>query len=518
MIESFSHDLTSNLFGNPHSMSLSSQLSTQRADDIRVRVLRFFNADPNEFDLVFVANATAGIKLVAESMRDCENGGFWYGYHIDSHTSLVGVRELAQMGYQCFQSEEEMELLIRDMTGNQPKAPGLIAYPAQSNLTGRRLPIRWCEQIQSAAAQSGRDAYTLLDAASLVATSPLDLSLSSSAPDFTALSFYKIFGFPDLGALIVRKSAAPVFDKRKYFGGGTVNMVIAMGEQWHAKKETSIHERLEDGTLPFHSIIALDAAMNTHERLYGSMSNIASHTGFLAKQLHDRLSSLTHFNEAKVCQIYQSNPSAYGNPQIQGPIIAFNLCNSHGEWVPKTEVEKLATVQNIQMRTGSLCNPGGTASSLGWTGPELRRHYSTGLRCGDSHDVLNGRPTGILRVSLGAMTNMRDVDSLINFIDEFYVEKVPRIVCLNSAEQDNEVVAPRFYVESLAVFPIKSCGAFIIPEGKRWEVKKEGLAWDREWCLVHQGTGTALNQKRFVPLQYPNLDFLLIKVDTPECV
>ena len=207
-------------------------------------------------------------------------------------------------------------------------------------------------------------------------------------------------------------------------------MVLATGAQWHAKKETSIHERLEDGTLPFHSIIALDAALDTHTRLYGSMANISAHTRFLAKRVYDRLSSLTHFNDSRMSNLSAS--STFGNTDTQGPIIAFNLRNSQGDFVPKTEVEKLATVQNLQLRSGSVCNPGGTASTLGWTGPELRRHYSTGLRCGDSHDVIGGRPTGILRVSIGAMTNMKDIDSLINFVEEFYVEKIPPIVALDS--------------------------------------------------------------------------------------
>lgn len=51
-------------------------------------------------------------------------------------------------------------------------------------------------------------------------TPPLDLGEASTAPDFTALSFYKIFGFPDLGALIVRKSTVSVLERRKFFGGG----------------------------------------------------------------------------------------------------------------------------------------------------------------------------------------------------------------------------------------------------------------------------------------------------------
>lgn len=505
MIEAFSREMTSNLFGNPHSMSLSSQLSTQRTDDIRLRALRFFNADPDEFDLVFVANATAAIKLVADSIRDSDHRGFWYAYHNDAHTSLVGVREVAELGHECFQSDAKVDEWIAELAESQTKAPRLFAYPAQSNLNGRRLPLRWNKEIRAATAANGGNVYTLLDAASMVSTSPLDLS--SAAPDFAALSFYKIFGFPDLGALIVRKSAGRVFERRKYFGGGTVDMVVASGTQWHAKKEASIHERLEDGTLPFHNIIALDAAIDTHERLYGSMTNISLHAGFLAKRLYDRLSALSHWNETRVCQIYQPSSSSYECPKTQGPIVAFNLRNSLGEWIPKTEVEKLATVQNIQIRTGSVCNPGGTASSLGWSGQELRRHYSTGLRCGDDNDILGGRPTGVLRASIGAMTSMKEIDAFVDFVAEFYVENAPPVVAVDPPI-GNDTVGRHFYVESLSVFPIKSCGAFKIPEGKRWEVKREGLAWDREWCLIHQGTGVVLNQKRYprMALIRPSID------------
>ena len=42
--------------------------------------MSFFRADPKHFDIIFVANATAAIKLVAELFRDQESG-FWYGYH-----------------------------------------------------------------------------------------------------------------------------------------------------------------------------------------------------------------------------------------------------------------------------------------------------------------------------------------------------------------------------------------------------------------------------------------------------
>ncbi|KAL4815446.1 molybdenum cofactor sulfurase [Aspergillus spinulosporus] len=506
LIHSFSRDLMGNLYGNPHSMSASSQLSAQRVDDIRLRALRFFNADPDEFDLVFVANATAGIKMVADALQNSPQG-FWYGYHVDAHTSLVGARELAQTGSRCFVHDDEVDSWISGLGSGREESLGLFAYPAQSNMNGRRFPMRWCEQIRAQNENSGNIIYTLLDAASLVSTSPLDLSNIAAAPDFTVLSFYKIFGFPDLGALIVRKSAGDVFKHRKFFGGGTVDMVLTDGDPWHAKKQSSIHQSLEDGTLPFHSIIALDSAFETHHRLFRSMEDVASHTRFLAKQLRDRMIALKHYNGAKVCQLYTSHNSSYDDPSSQGPILAFNLRNSRGMWIGKSEVERLASIKNIQIRSGTLCNPGGTALSLGWTGADMLRHFSAGLRCGDDHDIMDERPTGILRVSLGAMSSLTDVDTFIAFLEEFYVDKPPEglLVPLTGYVSQQQ---PSFYVESLSVYPIKSCGAFRIPDGQRWEVRREGLAWDREWCLVHQGTGVTLNQKRFprMALIRPTLD------------
>lgn len=500
-------------------MSASSQLSTQRVDDIRLRALRFFNADPEEFDLVFVANATAAIKLVLDALRDLEQG-LWYGYHVDAHTSLVGARELAGKGNRCFLSDGEVEDWISGLSSAQTEATKLLAFPAQSNMNGRRLPVEWCEKVRHASGHAG-NVFTLLDAASLVSTSPLDLSNASAAPDFTALSFYKIFGYPDLGALIVRKRSAYILEQRKFFGGGTVDMVLTVNMQWHAKTQSSIHQRYEDGTLPFHNIIALDSALEIHKSLYGSMRNVASHTQFLAKRLYDRLSSLTHYNGLEMCHFYKHPDSDYTDPSMQGPIVAFNMRNSYGGWIGKSDVERLATVKNIQLRTGFLCNPGGTASSLGWSSAELRRNYSTGLRCGDDHDILNGRPTGVIRVSLGAMTNIADIDILVAFLEEFYVEKTARINSLVPTVLDSSLHS-RFYIESLSVYPIKSCGAFKIPNGIRWEIRREGLAWDREWCLVHQGTAAALNQKKYPRMAlirpYVDLDKGVLRIACGETV
>ena len=267
--------------------------------------------------------------------------------------------------------------------------------------------------------------YSLLDAAALASTAPLDLSDNATAPDFVALSFYKIFGFPNIGALIVRKDSAHVLQSRKYFGGGTVDMIITIQDTWHAKKDTSIHDRLEDGTLPFHSIFALDHAMNVHERLYGPnpMKFISHHTAQLGKTLYDGLNAFKHANGTPVCKIYKDDVAVYGDPTLQGATIAFNVVRSDGSLVGYEDVEEAADERNIFVRSGSLCNPGGVATYLGWSPAEMRAAYAAGHRCTNPTQIMMGRPTGVVRVSLGAMSTAADVRALLQFIDEMYVAK-----------------------------------------------------------------------------------------------
>ena len=513
--------MLANLYGNPHSASSASQLTTRKMEDVRLRALRFFDAEPEDFDLVFVANATAGVKLVMEAFRESKaegvpegvNKGFWYGYHRDSHTSLVGVREEAAAGQKCFQSDEDVgEWLSTEGRGDLDGRPILFAYPAQSNLNGRRLPLEWCNRLRA----SKHNAYSLLDAAAYVSTSPFSLADAAAAPDFTVVSFYKIFGFPDLGALIVRKGAGYIFARRKYFGGGTVEMVSSEQDQWHIMKQRTIHEQLEDGTLPFHSILALGIALDVHGQLYGSMAEISQHTGRLSRDLYEQLASLHHGNGVPVCEIYKEATSSYGDSKTQGPILALNLRTAQRAWVSNAEFEKLANIKKINVRTGGVCNPGGVASCLNLASWEMKQNYSAGQRCGHEIDIINGKPTGVIRISLGAVSTTQDVRAFVDFIKEFYVEQA-RVVPEPSIMSPPRL-RPRFHVESLTIYPIKSCGGWKIPCGQRWEVREEGLAWDREWCLVHLGTGKALSLKRHtrMALLRPSIDldegFLRVKL------
>lgn len=504
LMERFHADMMGNLYGNPHSASPSSQRSTQTIDAIRLQALQYLGADPEVFDLVFTSNTTAAIKLVMEAFK-AQDDGFWYGYHVDSHTSLIGVREAAK-SHHCFESDEAVERWLGEERDDRSGAR-LLAYPAQSNMNGRRLPLDWSRRCQTST--SSNRTYTLLDAAAYASTSKLLLGDADSAPDFTVMSFSKIFGFPDLGALIVKKSCAPLFEKREYFGGGTVDMVVCVKEQWHVMKSTSIHDQLEDGTLPIHSILALKSAMSTQTELFGTLDRIAQHTSHLAKKLYDSLERLQHANGRPVCRIYKHAKSTYRDLQTQGPVIAFNLQDSQGRWVSNLEVEKLATVKDIHIRTGGLCNPGGVATALELAPWEMRENFSAGFRCSGENDTMNGKPTGVIRASLGAMSTRSDVEKFVTLIDEFFVDKEPTRSGPPSPVALNDSHSSRFYVESLTVYPIKSCSGWQVPYGTQWDIRQEGLAWDREWCIVKQSTGAALSQKAHprMALIKPILDF-----------
>ncbi|CAJ2513848.1 Uu.00g019670.m01.CDS01 [Anthostomella pinea] len=435
-VESFASKMVTNLYGNPHSENSPARLSGDVVDQVREKTLEFLGASSEDFDLIFVANATAAIKLVADSFRDLaektKDRRFWYGYHKDAHTSIVGVRELAYGQSHCFESDREVESWLHAPQTSfvdhySPAGLGLFAYPAQSNMTGRRLPLSWSSQIRGS--EHLQNTYTLLDAAALAMTFPMETVFrhADRAPDFTCLSLYKIFGFPDVGALIVRRESGHILTLRKYFGGGTVSMVGTLGENWHRSKGLQaptykLHEGLEDGTLPFHSILALGEAIDVHKRLHGSMSRISEHTTYLMSRLHRGMAKLCHSNGRPLCRIYNENRD-FEDPNKQGSAIAFNVLRADGHYVSYTDVERSANAARIYIRSGGVCNPGGIFTSLGYEPWMTERAMSAGHHCG-AHgiSIIHRVPTGIVRASVGAMSTKQDVDTFLNFLRVAFIE------------------------------------------------------------------------------------------------
>nr|KYP43737.1 Molybdenum cofactor sulfurase [Cajanus cajan] len=91
-----------------------------------------------------------------------------------------------------------------------------------------------------------------------------------------------------------------------------------------------------------------------------------------------------------------------------GSVISFNLKRPDGSWYGYREVEKLASLSGIQLRTGCFCNPGACAKYLGLSHVDLISNTEAGHICWDDHDIINGKPVGAVRVSFGYMSTYED--------------------------------------------------------------------------------------------------------------
>jgi selenocysteine lyase/cysteine desulfurase len=275
------------LFGNPHSEHRASRASTAVMDEARRRTLAWLDADEESYDLCFTANATAAIKLVAES--------YPFGPEVplvltaDNHNSVNGIREYAaRRGSQIFYLPLDEQLRLADPVarlGRLRRQNGLLAFPAQSNFSGVQHPL----SLVTSAQALGFD--VLLDAASYLPAHAL--SLRRHPATFVALSFYKMFGYPTgVGALIARRDALARLE-RPWFAGGTV--AYASVELGTFRRREG-HDGFEDGTPNFLAIAALDAGFDVLSDV--SMPRLTGHVAHLTRGLLEDLAAMRHSNGA----------------------------------------------------------------------------------------------------------------------------------------------------------------------------------------------------------------------------
>jgi molybdenum cofactor sulfurtransferase len=211
--------LSQGIFGNPHSGNPASLSMTALVEQTRSAVLAHFSASADEYVVIFTPNATGALKLLAESYPFASGSRLLLT--TDNHNSVNGVREFARargadvayapiVARDMRLDDQQLDRLLDEPA----QGSNLLALPAQSNFSGVQHPLSWID----AAKRRGWD--VLLDGAAFVPTNRLDLSRWK--PDFVAISFYKMFGYPTgTGALIARKEALGRL-RRPWFAGGTI--------------------------------------------------------------------------------------------------------------------------------------------------------------------------------------------------------------------------------------------------------------------------------------------------------
>ncbi|XP_074652218.1 molybdenum cofactor sulfurase-like [Tubulanus polymorphus] len=523
----------------------------------------------------------------------CDENCFGTGaflYTQDTHTSVLGMREIAAakrasiyyMPYGEFLAASEkldsdgaIDLnavpLTSDGTrgavngacGIPQRSNGLFVYPASSNFNGQKYSLRFTHRgfpgvtrgipggVRGIPGGVNRW-YVCLDAASFVSTNRLDLN--KFKPDFVALSFYKIFGFPTgLGALLVRNEIADESLQKTYFGGGTVLVSLAT-ERFHVNRSAKIHERFEDGTLPFLDIIALNHGFDALDRIGGTMEAISTRISQLTKFVYDKLTALLHSNGQPVVRSYFDGPSLHGN------VINFNVLRDDGSYVGYSTVDKLAQLNDIHLRTGCFCNIGACQYFMGLSSDDIKSNYQAGHVCGDDMDLIDGRPTGSVRISFGYMSTAQDALNFISFVEKCFVQENSSnkhevlselivkddssVIQMDSQEveshevvsskptersrsQPTEILQPadgsrsrpwldgsgdywrvmedqstaplnleenadENILTNIILYPVKSCAGFQVAS---WQIGSRGLLYDRRWMIVNKA-GVCLSQKR----------------------
>ena len=400
--------LAHSVLGNPHSESGPSLASTKWLNAIHARVLQFLEADPAEYTVIFAANATAAIKLVAEGFPFTR--GSHYALAADNHNSVNGVREYAaRAGARVSYLPLGDELRLAEPEPGLPQAtsgaPSLFAYPAQSNFSGVRHPLAL---IKHAAA---RGYEVLLDAAAFLPTAPL--SLATHRPAFVPVSFYKLFGYPTgVGALVARRDALARL-RRPWFSGGTVDFV-SVTHGIHQLRAGA--EGYEDGTPNFLDVAALGAGFDLLERV--GMPRISGHVARLGSMLLDGLVRLTHRDGSPLVTLY--GPRAFRD---RGATIAFNVLDRQGRAVPFAPVIERARQRNVAVRAGCFCNPGASEAAFGWPADRSRTCYDAGRDAftidGFGECLGPDVAVGAVRASLGIASNAEDVRRAIEVIASF---------------------------------------------------------------------------------------------------
>uniref|UniRef100_A0A6I8R0P4 Molybdenum cofactor sulfurase n=1 Tax=Xenopus tropicalis TaxID=8364 RepID=A0A6I8R0P4_XENTR len=537
----------SRIGGNPHSHCISSRLTYETVEQTRYRILQHFNTSSEDYTVIFTAGSTAAMKLVAEIFPwtpNClDNTGSRFCYLTDNHTSVIGIRGITKIiNVLSVPVEPEDMLQSKNLEsdyhhqGEYHKTPHLFCYPAQSNFSGTKYPLAWIEKIRLGKLfPLGTPGcwFVLLDASSYVSTSPLDLS--SYQPDFVTISFYKIFGFPTgLGALIVSNRVTHLL-RKNYFGGGTSAAYLS-GEDFYVPK-ASTSDRYEDGTISFLDIIAIKYGFDTLERLTGGMEHIQNHTHTLASYTYSVLSALRYANGASVIQIYSD--TEFRMLDVQGPVINFNVLDESGGIIGYSQVDKLASLYNIHFRTGCFCNSGACQKHLRNSNMDVKQNLMAGHVCGDNIDVINGQPTGSIRISFGFMSTFEDARVFITFIIECFIKKptyklyateslqrqyqtnrltesdtskevqylqnnrshcedvcLPHNHILNNVSMASNICTCKsreisslstnhkaITLAAIYLYPIKSCAPFQVSQ---WPVTEQGLLFDRNWMIVNE--------------------------------
>jgi molybdenum cofactor sulfurtransferase len=375
-IDAYEADLLTHFYPADHAISSWNVTARSVLGDIALELLHFFGADQAEYSVIFVASATQALKLIGENFP-FESGSI-FAYSSVNHNSVLGIRKYALAANATFSALRwplDLDEILRLPASRE--APNLLAFPFEENFAGTKPSPDTLRDL-TRDPRVREKFFVLADVAAFVPTNPLNLS--ETPVDAAVLSFYKMFGYPNTGALVIRREFA---------------------------------ERLPPvEPAPLQMNLAVHYGLAFLNGL--GMANIQSHVWNMTVRLYKRLIRLKHSSGLPLCEVYGNHVA--GKMELQGGVVAFNIIRNNGSFFGYSNVVKEASEANFHLRGGCHCNPGACFKAVEITEDRVKKYFDAKTTCGDSLDVIDGVPLGSVRASFGWATTEKEIDAFADWV------------------------------------------------------------------------------------------------------
>lgn len=248
-----------------------SEQSTEILNQTRIKAAEYIGADPDE--VVFIKNATEGINLIANGVREVISEKDKILVSLDSHHSNI-LPFTERYGEQVVVTEDILGEFKRDK-----EAVKLVTLTGLSNVSGEEQ-----NELIRELRESGYSGAILVDAAQLVAHRRIDVKKMNV--DFLVFSGHKMGAPMGVGILYIKREWMEKIAPLNYGGemvegveyqNGAIKSEFAFGPQ-----------KFEGGTINMGGVAGLSAAIdfwqdhNKDNKLFGVVEEL---TSFLKEQI-----------------------------------------------------------------------------------------------------------------------------------------------------------------------------------------------------------------------------------------
>lgn len=421
----------------------------------RVAVRGFLQDSKQNHHIIFTSGTTASFEAIANRLPWTSDSAFVCHAHV--HNSLLGIRGVALNKGAMFRSfrTDEFDQLLEEKSRHFRKNSFVVfAYSAECNLTGSRYPLKWTALVKKHGILGYPPSHviTLVDTARLLASAPFSIDRH---PDIDAFVFslYKLSAtYTGLGLLLIRDSTLlhrllQATAHGSYFAGGhSVKAVSPFSNELFVPSDT-LTDVMQLGTPNMNAIYALPSQL-----AHFSQPVMTSVEHLVRKIAHRFRSLLKEAFPSCIIHFDHTLKTSEGSGIVSMTFYREPGCTPVGHH----EVGTILSINKVYARAGCMCNAGACASVLGLSDTDLIRHYELGHRCGDEMDLVDGKPTGVVRVSFGWGSEISDADRIVNILRMYLVSSVLRQPT-NALHRTEQLI-----VTDLYIYPIKGCEGYVV--------------------------------------------------------